>query len=117
MKPDCIFCQIVAGKTPARFVYRDDSVAAFHDIHPAAPVHVILVPIEHIDSLAAMSEADAPLSAALLTAARRVAKELGVLESGFRLIANTGPDGGQLVGHLHFHLLGGKPLGPKIVAG
>jgi histidine triad (HIT) family protein len=115
MKPDCVFCQIVAGKSPARFVYRDDLVVAFHDIHPAAPVHVILVPIRHIDSLAVLSDADAGVGAALLTTARRVASELGVLESGFRLIANTGRDGGQLVGHLHFHLLGGRPLGPKIL--
>lgn len=96
-------------------MYRDDVVVAFHDIHPVAPVHVILVPIRHIDSLAVLSDAEAGVGTALLTAARRVAGELGVLESGFRLIANTGRDGGQLVGHLHFHLLGGRPLGPKIV--
>ncbi len=111
MAQDCIFCKIVAGEIPSKQVYRDDLVTAFHDINPVAPVHVLIVPNEHILSVAAVKPEHEPLLGHMFTVARQIAEELGVAESGFRLVVNTGSDGGQDVYHLHMHLLGGKRLG------
>ncbi len=116
MNPSCLFCRIAAGQEPATFVYQDDAVVAFRDINPKAPVHVLIVPKKHIASPAAVEAGDAAALGAAFVAARRIAEDLGVAESGFRLIANAGPDGGQLIDHLHLHLLGGRHLGPKLVA-
>ncbi|MDD5338982.1 MAG: histidine triad nucleotide-binding protein [Dehalococcoidales bacterium] len=107
---DCIFCKIIAGEIPSKFAYRDDDVAVFADINPAAPVHLLVVPIKHIASLTTMTDADALLVGKMVAAANKVAKEQGLAERGYRLTINCGEDGGQLVQHLHIHLLGGRPL-------
>ena len=110
MGQDCIFCKIIAGEIPSKQVYQDDRVTVFHDINPVAPVHVLIVPNEHIPSVNAAEEAHEALLGHMFTVARKVAAELGVAESGYRLIVNTGPDAGQVVFHLHMHLLGGHRL-------
>lgn len=107
---DCIFCRIAAGEVPARIFYADEEIVAFADAHPQAPVHILVIPRRHLTSLAAVGAEEAPLMGRLVTVAARLAVEQGVAESGFRLVANTGADGGQEVNHLHFHLLGGRPL-------
>jgi histidine triad (HIT) family protein len=107
---DCVFCRIAKGEIPARFVHQDDELVAFHDLAPQAPVHVLVIPRRHLTSLAACTEADGALVGRLAIVAARLARELG-LAGGWRLVANTGEDGGQSVAHLHFHLLGGRRLG------
>jgi histidine triad (HIT) family protein len=104
----CIFCRIVAGEVPAERVHEDERVIAFRDIHPQAPVHLLVVPKAHVGSLAELD--DPELAGALLLAAARVARDAG-LARGYRLIANTGAEGGQEVPHLHLHVVGGRPLG------
>lgn len=107
---DCIFCKIVAGHIPSKKVYEDERVYAFHDIAPAAPTHVLIIPKAHYASMNEVTDfADI---AAIHEAAVHIAKELGVAESGYRLINNCGADGGQVVFHVHYHLLGGEQLGP-----
>jgi histidine triad (HIT) family protein len=106
---DCLFCRIAAGKIPADRVYEDEQVVAFRDIHPQAPVHLLIVPRRHVASLADCGDADGSLLAHLLLTARRLAVEQGVA-SGYRLVNNCGASAGQSVFHLHFHLLGGRPL-------
>jgi histidine triad (HIT) family protein len=108
--PGCLFCRIVSGEIPARFVHRDEQVVAFHDVNPQAPVHVLVVPVRHIESVRAMTSADAPLLGAIVDVVNRVAADTGIAESGFRTVANTGADGGQSVDHLHFHVLGGRRM-------
>ena len=107
---DCVFCRIAQGDIPARYVHQDDDLVAFHDLAPQAPVHVLLIPRRHLASLADCGESDGALVGRLAIVAARLARELG-LAGGWRLVANTGADGGQSVGHLHFHLLGGRRLG------
>ena len=108
---ECIFCKIVAGKIPSRKVYEDDDMFAFHDINPQAPVHFMIIPKRHIDSLAAVQESDAPLLGRLFAMAAKLASQQGSAD-GFRTIVNTGRVGRQDVYHLHIHILGGKePLG------
>lgn len=111
MTRDCIFCRIAAEEIPAKFVHRDDSVVAFHDVHPQAPVHVLVIPRKHISTLLEASEDDAALLGALQTRAVAIARELGLEESGFRLVTNCGEGAGQSVFHIHLHLLGGRALG------
>jgi histidine triad (HIT) family protein len=108
---DCIFCKIVKGELPSSKVYENDKVVAFHDIHPAAPKHVLVIPKKHIASMNEAAEEDRELLGELFLAAKHVARELGIAESGYRLINNCGPDGGQVVYHLHLHVLGGEKLG------
>jgi len=108
--PDCIFCRIAAGGIPASIVYQDDRIVAFRDLHPQAPVHLLLIPRRHMTNLAAAEAGDAALLGELLIAASRLAVSEGVSESGYRVVANTHRDGGQSVDHLHFHLLGGRAL-------
>lgn len=108
--PDCIFCKIIAGQIPAKLVYQDEHVLAFHDINPVAPVHVLLVPIRHIESLAALAEDDAEVMGRLLAAAEPIARLAGVAASGYRVVFNVGRDAGIAVYHLHAHLLGGRKL-------
>ena len=105
---DCIFCKIAAGEIPSNKVYEDDKMVAFKDLEPAAPVHVLLVPKAHADNVMA---ADPALVGYMLGKAGEIAEKLGVKDSGFRLIVNTGKDGGQTVQHLHIHLVGGKAMG------
>lgn len=107
---DCIFCKIAAGHIPAELIYKNDHVAAFRDINPVAPVHVLIIPLEHISSLSELNDGDADIAAQLLLAARIVAEKTGVLESGYRLVFNNGADALQSVGHIHAHLIGGKTM-------
>ncbi|MBW6431788.1 histidine triad nucleotide-binding protein [Patescibacteria group bacterium] len=110
---DCIFCKIIAGDIPGQVVHETDQVLVLKDINPKAPVHDLIIPKEHITNLNELD--DKEMAAELLTVVKDVAKKEGIDEGGYRLIVNTGKNGGQLVPHLHFHLLGGKNLGPKIV--
>jgi histidine triad (HIT) family protein len=110
MATDCIFCRIVNGDVPSEIVYQDDLVVAFPDIRPAAPVHLLIMPRKHIESAADLDESDAPLLGHLAAVASRLAREAGVSETGYRLVVNSGPDGGQVVPHLHVHLLGGRQM-------
>lgn len=107
---DCIFCKIIEGSIPSKKVFENEHVLAFHDIQPAAPVHILLIPKKHIATMNEVTDEDDELMAELLRAARHVAKELGVAESGYRLVNNCNSDGGQIVYHLHIHLLGGAKL-------
>lgn len=107
---DCLFCGIVDGKVKAEIVYRDDSVIAFKDIRPKAPVHVLIVPCKHIATLLELQESDASVLAAIFRAAAKLADEHGIGKSGFRVVVNCGSDAGQTVFHLHYHLLGGRQL-------
>lgn len=105
----CIFCSIVQGQAPARIVYQDDEVTAFEDLHPQAPVHLLIIPNRHIVGLAEVEPEDGPLLGKLLVVARRLAEELDVVR-GYRLVVNNGPLAGQSVFHFHVHLLGGRQL-------
>ena len=105
---DCIFCRIAAGEIPSNLVYQDEHVVAFPDIHPAAPTHVLVIPRRHVESVAHLD--DPVLAGRLLLAVRAVAERAGVAESGYRVVANIGREGGQTVPHLHFHVLGGRQL-------
>ena len=114
MVQDCIFCKIARGDIPTKMIYEDDEVIAFHDIHPQAPVHFMLVPKRHIDSLAEATAEDAPLLGRMLALASRLAREQGSPD-GFRTIVNTGRIGRQDVMHLHIHIIGGPdPLGSML---
>ena len=108
---ETIFSKIIRREIPADIVYEDDAVLAFRDIQPQAPVHVLVIPAEHFDDVPAVAEADPALASELLALAAQVARQEGVSESGHRLVANTGLEGGQSVGHAHIHVLGGRPLG------
>ena len=108
---DCLFCKIIAGEIPSGKVYEDDKVYAFRDIHPQAPVHVLIVPKKHMDNIL---QCDAETAAELTEAVGAIAAREGVAESGFRVISNCGRDGAQSVNHLHVHLLGGAPLPEKM---
>jgi histidine triad (HIT) family protein len=106
---DCLFCKIAAGTIPVEPVFEDEEVLAFPDIHPQAPVHVLVIPKRHIASHAHATAEDAPMLGRLLAAAGQVAQRQG-LQKGYRLVVNTGPDGGQTVEHLHVHVLGGRQM-------
>ena len=108
---DCLFCRIAAGEIPTDLIYQDEKVVAFRDINPAAPVHLLIVPRQHIPDLRAL-EADQPeLWAAMVHAVQHLAKEHGIAPEGFRIVINTGVKAGQSVFHLHLHLLGGREFG------
>lgn len=113
---DCIFCKIIKGEIPSEKVYEDDEVLAFKDIQPAAPIHVLVIPKKHITNLMEISNEDSELMGKIVVVMQKIAKQLGVDEKGFRIISNCGPDSGQEVMHLHFHLLAGRTMGPKIVS-
>lgn len=106
---DCIFCKIAQGEIPTNKVYEDDTVLAFYDLDPQAPVHILIIPKEHISSSAEITEENSAVVAHIFEVAAKLAKEKG-LDNGFRIVANTGDDGGQTVKHLHFHLLGGRSM-------
>jgi histidine triad (HIT) family protein len=110
MSADCLFCRIVAGEIPATIVLDADRVMAFRDISPQAPVHVVVIPKEHHADVSALTASDPQLAGELLEAASRVAREEG-LAHGFRVVLNSGADGGQTVFHVHAHLLGGRGMG------
>ena len=111
---DCLFCKIARGEIPSRQVYEDDELFAFHDINPARPVHILVIPKRHITSLATVSDADAPVLGRMLAVANKLASENGSTD-GFRVIINSGRVGGQEVAHLHAHIVGGpEPVGPML---
>ena len=107
---DCLFCKIVAGDIPSAKVYEDEKVYAFRDIEPQAPVHILIIPKEHIASANELTEENASIVGHIFAVAAKIAKEEGVAEGGYRIVNNCGQDGGQTVGHLHFHMLGGRSL-------
>ena len=107
---DCLFCKIIKGEIPSNKVYEDDKVLAFHDIDKKAPVHILIIPKKHVESVAALEAADYDTVAHIYRVAQKLADEYG-LKDGFRIVTNTGKDGGQTVNHLHFHLLGGRAMG------
>lgn len=108
MEEDCVFCKIVEGKLPSTKVYEDEEVLAFKDINPIAPIHILVIPKKHIKSLTELN--DDELLAHIFKVIKKVAKEQGIEEKGYRVITNIGEDGGQAVKHLHFHILGGTKL-------
>ena len=111
---NCLFCKIARGEIPSGKVYEDDEIFAFHDINPARPVHILVIPKRHITSLATANEADTPVLGRMLAVAHRLASENGSPD-GFRVIINTGRVGGQEVQHLHAHIVGGPdPVGPML---
>lgn len=107
---DCIFCKIAAGQIKSDLIYEDDTVVAFRDINPQAPVHVQVIPRRHVENAAALTEDHRDLIAHLILVAAQVARDEGVEEGGYRLVANVGPHGGQSVPHLHIHVLGGRAM-------
>jgi histidine triad (HIT) family protein len=106
----CVFCEIAAGRSPARMVYDDDQLVAFHDIRPQAPTHVLVIPRRHFTSLLDLGPEDDGLAGALVRKARDLAREMGLGERGFRIVMNCGEDSGYSVFHIHLHLLGGRQL-------
>ncbi|GMV34515.1 MAG: hypothetical protein DCC59_05215 [Chloroflexi bacterium] len=107
---DCVFCKIINGEIPSASVYRDEQAYAFRDIAPAAPTHILIVPLKHIGSVNEMTEADEQIVGHLFTAAKKIAAQEGLAENGYRLIVNTNAHAGQTVFHIHLHLLGGRQL-------
>lgn len=107
-QPDCLFCQIVGGKLPARIVADDELVLAFHDIAPRSPTHVLVIPKVHITSAADLGDDDGPLLGRMFATVARIADEAGVAADGYRMVSNVGRWGGQTVDHLHLHLMGGR---------
>ena len=111
---NCIFCKIVLKEIPSEIVYEDAEVIAFKDNQPQAPVHLLVIPKMHLCNVNDLTAETEPLIGHIFGVIRQLAAAFGIAESGYRVITNTGTDGGQVVGHLHFHLLGGKVLGTKI---
>lgn len=107
MTIDCIFCKIIKGESPANFVYKDEDMVVFHNIKPSAPVHVLMVPIEHIESVNSLEENHSTVISKMMIKAKEVAQSLGIRDSGYKLILNVGKGGGQVIFHLHIHLIGG----------
>ena len=109
-EPNCIFCKIIQGEIPSEIVYEDETVMAFKDVAPVAPVHVLIVPKKHIPTLNDAEESDAEVLGKIQLVAKKIAQQLGVQETGYRVLSNCGKDAGQVVMHIHYHLLGGKNL-------
>ncbi|WP_027633976.1 histidine triad nucleotide-binding protein [Clostridium hydrogeniformans] len=107
---NCIFCKIVGGEIPCSKIYEDDKVLAFKDINPEAPVHILVIPKEHIQSANEINEKNSHIVAHIFTVVNKIAEEQGIKESGYRIVNNCGDHGGQTVGHIHFHVLGGRNL-------
>ena len=107
---DCIFCKIVSGELPSETLYEDERCIAFNDLSPHAPVHILVVPRVHIESLDEAAQGDESLVGHLLLTAAEIARKRGIAENGYRVVINTNSDGGQTVFHLHVHLLGGRPF-------
>jgi len=114
MAEACIFCRIVAGEVPGDIVYQDKDFLAFRDISPQAPTHVLIIPKTHITSTAELTEGQQGLVGRLIIIARNLAEKEGIARRGYRLLINCGPDGGQVVPHLHLHLIGGRRLDDRL---
>lgn len=112
---ECLFCKIIKGEIPCKKVYEDEEILAFHDINPAAPIHILVIPKKHITSLAHLKEEDEKIVGRIYTVINEIAEKNQFKEDGYRVIVNCGKNGGQEVMHLHFHILAGKELGEKIV--
>ena len=108
---DCIFCQIANGQVDSEIIYQDELAVAFRDINPQAPTHIVLIPRQHIVSLDAAREEHSELLGHLALVAAQIARQQDLAEGGYRLVTNVGPDAGQAVAHLHFHIIGGRPMG------
>ncbi len=108
---ECVFCKIIRGEIPTELVFENENLVAFKDIHPVAPVHILVVPTKHIESIDAMETYDQPLIGEIFQVMQKLARQYSISDSGYRIFVNTGTDGGQEVPHLHFHLIGGKKLG------
>ena len=108
---DCLFCKIIAGEIPSDIVYEEVDLLAFPDTKPQAPVHILIIPKKHIDSLGDVKAEDLALIGKMIEAANKIAKEENIYESGYRVVFNCKKDAGQLIPHLHMHLLGGRPMG------
>ncbi len=117
MAADCIFCRIVNKEAAAEIVYEDEEIVAFKDLYPAAPVHLLIVPRRHIPALTDLEAGDTMLMGRLIAVATDLARAFNIDQSGYRIVINCGKEGGQLVCHLHLHLLGGKALSPAIAEG
>ncbi len=115
MDENCVFCKIINKEIPSEFVYEDEYVAAFKDLNPMAPVHVLVIPKIHVKSLEEVTDENAEYITKVQLAFKKIAKITGVSESGYRVICNCGEDAGQEVKHLHYHFLAGKKLGTKII--
>ena len=115
MKEDCLFCKIINGDIPSEKVYEDEYVLGFKDINPAAPIHILVIPKKHIDSLACLNEEDKEYVWKIHEAMNKIAKQENFINDGLKVIVNCGKDAGQEVMHLHYHLLAGKRMGEKIV--
>lgn len=111
---DCIFCKIIDKEIPSEIVYEDEEIFAFKDINPSAPVHILIVPKKHIEKLTKIQEDDERTIGRIYGVINKIAKEQNIFDRGYRVIVNCGKDGGQIINHLHFHLIGGKKLGAKI---
>ena len=114
MTGECIFCRIVAGEVPGDVVYQDKDFLAFRDILPQAPTHVLIIPKTHITSVAELTDGQQKLAGRLIIIAKNLAEKEGIARKGYRLVINCGPEGGQLVPHLHLHLIGGRKLDAKL---
>ncbi len=112
---DCLFCKIVKGEVPSNKVYEDDEILAFHDINPATPIHILVIPKKHITTHNDLEKEDIELMGKIHMVINQIAEENGFKENGYRLIVNCGEDGGQEVKHLHFHILAGKKMGEKVI--
>ncbi|HUV04578.1 MAG TPA: histidine triad nucleotide-binding protein [Armatimonadota bacterium] len=106
----CIFCKIANHEIPSRIVYEDDEILAFRDVNPVAPVHILVIPKRHIPGITSLAEEDKDVVGSILLAAGKLAQDEGIAESGFRVVGNQGENAGQSVPHLHFHVLGGRPM-------
>jgi histidine triad (HIT) family protein len=114
MAEECIFCRIAAGEVPANIIYQDEDFLAFRDILPRAPTHVLIIPKTHITSVAELTEEQQELVGRLIIIAKNLAEKEGIAKKGYRLVINCGTEGGQLVPHLHLHLIGGRRLDAKL---
>ncbi len=107
MRNDCVFCSIIKGDAPAKFVYQDEDMVVFHNIRPSAPVHVLIVPVEHIESINSLKEMHGAVISKMMLKAKEIAAQLGIKDTGYKLIINVGSGAGQVIFHLHIHLIGG----------
>ncbi|MBT9149118.1 MAG: histidine triad nucleotide-binding protein [Dehalococcoidia bacterium] len=110
----CIFCQIISGEIPGEILHQDDEVIAFRDINPRAPIHILIVPRKHLAALSDLTEEELPILGKMAGIAKKLAEGEGISERGYRIVVNCGPEGGQLVPHLHMHLLGGRQLSDEM---